>query len=91
MNLDPLLAPALQLEQLPVVLGRHDMLREAELLTGAIERVSEKAKAEADPTAAAQLANVANALSVMVISLVAYTRGRTPRVSSKKPNANIIV
>lgn len=91
MNLDPLIAPALQLEQLPVIPGRKDMLDQAAALTTALERIGAKATIERDPQAALQLGNVANALSVLVISLVAYTRGRSPRVASQKPNTNIIL
>jgi hypothetical protein len=89
--LDPVLAGALELERLPVLSGRADMVLEAELLTGALERIGAKASIEGDRRAAGQLLNIAESLGVMVISLVAYSRGRTPQVASQKPNTNIIV
>jgi hypothetical protein len=91
MNLDPILGPALQLEQLPVVPSRKDMVAVAEQLAGCVERITSKAAIEHDATAAGQLGNAANALSVIIISLVAYTRGRSPKVASRKPDTNIIV
>lgn len=89
--LDPMLGQALEMERLPVLSARADMQREAEVLTGCLERIGAKAAAEGDRRAAGQLMNIAESLGVMVISLVAYTRGRTPQVASEKPNANIIV
>lgn len=91
MNLDPILGPALQLEQLPVVPSRKDMIAIAEQLAGCVERIASKASIEHDATAAGQLGNAANALTVIIVSLVAYTRGRSPRVASQKPNSNIIL
>lgn len=91
MKLDPLLAPMLQIEQLPVLVGREDMLVVAANLTSAVERITSKATIEADPKASEQLANVGNSLSVLIMSLVCYTRGKTPKLSSKAPGTNIIL
>jgi hypothetical protein len=90
-TLEPLLAPALELDELPVLADRQDMQLEASNLVQSLERIAAKAQRERDPNAAGQLMNVAESLGVMVISLVAYTRGRVPRVKSKKPGTNIIV
>lgn len=90
-TLDPILAGAIQLEQLPVAPGRHWSLNEASLLTNSLERIAAAAEGEGDRVAAQQLLNVCEALGVMVVSLVAYSRGRVPKVASQAPNANIIV
>lgn len=89
--LDPLLAPALQLAELPIVPGRewaddcaHNIVRE-------LERLAKRAAGEGNVTAAGQLANVAEVLGVSVISLTAYSRGRTPRVCADSPPVNLIV
>lgn len=89
--LDPLLAPALQLAELPIVDGRqwaddcaHNIVRE-------LERIAKRSAGELDELAAGQLANVAQVLGVSVISLTAYSRGRTPRVRADAPPVNLIV
>jgi predicted component of type VI protein secretion system len=88
--LDPLLAGALQMEQLPVVSSRADMVHTCEKLTQCIESISGKCTIEPDREAAQQLANIGESLAACVISLMAYTRGRSPKVASKKPNTTII-
>lgn len=90
-TLDPILAPALQLEQLPVIPTRAGVVQEAEALTGVLERLHARATIESDRDSAQQLLNASEALSVIVVSLVAYTRGRVPKLSHRKPHANIIV
>jgi hypothetical protein len=90
-TLDPILGSALELERLPVRPGRQWAQHEASLLTSSLERIGAVAEGEGDRLAAQQLLNVAEALGVMVVSLIAYSRGRTPKVASKAPNTNIIV
>lgn len=85
-TLDPVLAPALQLEALPVIPARAGVVMEADTLTGVLERLAARATIEADRNSAAQLMNAAEALSVIIVSLVAYTRGRVPQVSHRKPD-----
>lgn len=89
--LDPLLGPALQLDQRPIVPGRSWAATSAATLTAVLEEIGRRIPAEGDARSAGQLMNVAEALGVLTISLVAYSRGITPRVGSKKPNTNIIV
>jgi hypothetical protein len=90
--LDPLLAPALQLAELPVIPDRAWANRLAEKLVTELERLAPRIEGEKNPTAAGQLGNVAEVLGVSVLSLVAYSRGRTPRVASKAPeNLNVVV
>ena len=89
--LDPLLAPALQLAELPIIPGRewadtcaHNIVRE-------LERIAQRSSSESDSSSAGQLANIAEVLGVSVISLTAYSRGRVPRVRSSRPDrVNII-
>jgi hypothetical protein len=90
-TLDPILGSAMQLERLPIRPGRQWAQQEASLLTSSLERIGAAAEGEGDRLAAQQLLNVSEALGVMVVSLLAYSRGRTPRVESKAPDANIIV
>jgi formyltetrahydrofolate hydrolase len=87
--LDPILAGALEMERLPVQSNRADMVHTCEKLTVCIETISVKATIEGDPQAAQQLANIGESLAACVISLMAYTRGRSPKVASKKPNTII--
>lgn len=89
--LDPLLAGALEMERLPVQSNRADMVHTCEKLTQCIESISTKATIEGDGQAAQQLANIGESLAACVISLMAYTRGRSPKVASKKPNTLIEV
>ena len=89
--LDPLLAPALELEQRAVVPGRTWADVEAEVLTRVIERLAGKVAAESDTKSAGQLMNACEALGVITISLVAYARGVVPRVGEQKPNVNLIL
>jgi len=90
-TLDPILAGASQLEALPIRPGRLWSVREAEALTGSLERIATEASEEFDRQAAQQLLNVAEAMAVMVVSLVAYSRGRVPKVESQKPKTNIVL
>jgi hypothetical protein len=85
-TLDPMLQPALQLEHLPVIPARMGVLQEADTLTGVLERLASRASIESDRQGAAQLMNAAEALSVIVVSLVAYSRGRVPQLSHRKPD-----
>lgn len=85
-TLDPVLAPALQLEHLPVIPARMGVVQEADTLTGVLERLAARATVESDRDSATQLMNAAEALSVIVVSLVAYSRGRVPRISHRKPD-----
>lgn len=90
-TLDPILAPALQLEELPIVPARIGVAQEAETLTGVLERLHARSTIESDRESSQQLLNAAEALAVIVVSLVAYTRGRVPKLGNQKPNTNIIV
>jgi predicted component of type VI protein secretion system len=87
--LDPLLAGALEMERLPVQSNRADMVHTCEKLAQCIESIGGKATFESDGEAAQQLANIGESLAACVISLMAYTRGRSPKVASKKPNTII--
>jgi anti-sigma factor ChrR (cupin superfamily) len=89
--LDPLLAGALDMERLPVVSNRADMVHTCEKLTQCIESIGGKSMIEGDRDAQQQLANLGEALAACVISLIAYTRGKSPKVKSKKPNTTIIL
>lgn len=83
--LDPLLAPALKLAELPVLPGRREADAVAGKLVELCERIAVMAHAESNVESALQLTNVAEAMGVAVISLTAYARGRVPKVS-RKPN-----
>lgn len=89
--LDPLLAPALQLADLPVVPDRKWADTIAHNLTRDLEKMALRAADERDPQAANQLANVTEVLAVAVISLVAYSRGKVPRVKSAEAPVNLIL
>jgi hypothetical protein len=91
MKLDPLLAPMLEIESLPILRGRSDMNTEAANLTAIFERISSKVITETDPKASEQLGHIASSLAVMIMSLVCYTRGKTPKLSSKAPTGNLII
>lgn len=90
-TLDPILAGAMALQELPIRPGRQWAHHEAYLLTNSLERLGAAAEGEGDRLAAQQLLNVAESLAVMIVSLMAYSRGRTPKVASKAPNTNIIL
>jgi hypothetical protein len=89
-GLDPLLAPALKLTELPVIPARQPAEDVATLIVGALERLAPLVDLETDVESQAQLGHVLEALGACTISLLAYARGRVPKVSNK-PNANIIV
>jgi hypothetical protein len=89
-NLDPLLAPALELERRPVIPARVGAAEIANSLLTQCERIASMAAIDGDPHSAAQLLNTAEALGACVINLLAYSRGVVPRVSNK-PNVNLIV
>lgn len=89
--LDPLLAPALQLAELPIIPARRWADQCAHNITHELERIGKQAAEEPDAHSSLQLMNLAEALGVAVISLVAYSRGRVPRVKSDKPPVNLIV
>lgn len=84
-GLDPLLAPALQLAELPVLPGRREADEIAHGLMAQLERLQMVLHAETDAESLAQLSHVAEAVGVMIISLTAYARGRVPKLASK-PN-----
>ena len=90
-TLDPLLGPALQLESLPVIPERYASVAEATKLTEVMERLGTMATEERDSKSAAQLMNTAEALAVCVVNLIAYSRGRVPKVSSRAPDTNILL
>lgn len=85
-TLDPMLAPALQLETLPIIPARMGVVQEADTLTGILERLHARASVEPDRESSQQLLNAAEALAVIVVSLVAYSRGRVPKLSHRKPD-----
>ena len=90
-TLDPLLGQAMQLEMLPVVDARRWAVQQADALTRSMEQIGHHALCEGDAQAANQLANVLEALGVLSISLIAYSRGRSPRLESRKPNTTILI
>ena len=87
--LDPILAPALQMEDRPVVRARQFAQDEAAMLVKSLERIGLHLGGADDPHG--QLHHIAESLGVMVIALMAYARGLNPKVESQKPNTNIIV
>ena len=89
--LDPLLAPALQLADLPIIAERRWADDIAHNMTRDMERMAARITGETDPAAQGQLCNVAEVLGVAVISLIAYSRGKVPRVRSKAPPVNMIL
>lgn len=89
--LDPLLAPALQLAELPVVAGREWADNSAHNLVRELEAIAKRAAGETDAQASGQLENITTAIGVVVISLTAYSRGRTPRVRSQEPSGNLVL
>ena len=90
-GLDPLLAPALEMESRPVVESRRLAAEQAGSLTNTLEMLGLQLASETDAASQQQLANICNALGVLIIGVVAYSRGLVPKVASQKPNANIIV
>lgn len=88
--LDPLLAPALQMEQRPIIPVRTWADGAAGKLATVMEEISQHITTESDPRSCGQLMNVMEALGVISISLVAYSRGVVPQVGSRKPHVNII-
>lgn len=90
-TLDPLLSGALALEQLPILPGRSEALVQAEILTRAAERIAHMAADERDPAGSQQLLNTAEALCASVINLVAYARGRVPRLRHTAPEGTILL
>jgi len=85
-TLDPILGPALQLEALPIIPSRIGAVQEADTLLGVCERLQARATIESDRESSQQLLNAAEALGVVIVSLVAYSRGRVPKLSHRKPD-----
>lgn len=88
---DPLMAPLSRLMQLPVIPARAWAEQEADRITAAGITVAQIAVDEADKRSQAQLAAVAQSLQANAVSLIAYARGKIPRVERAEPNTNIIV
>lgn len=90
MILDPLLAPALQMAERPVLPERREADRIAHALTDLAERIMAMAHGEGDAQSAQQLTNCAEAMAVTVISLTMYARGVVPAIRSKPAGPTII-
>lgn len=90
MMLDPLLGPALQMAEKPVIPARRRADVIAHNITRDMEELVKMAAGETDTRAGLQIDAVCQALGVCVISLTAYARGVLPRVGKAEPNANII-
>lgn len=89
--LDPILGPALQLEALPIVQTRAWAADTSAELLNLVERVMARTSSETNLESMGQLVHIAEALGVCTISLIAYSRGRVPKVSNQPPAGNIIV
>lgn len=88
-RLDPLLGPAAEMERLPVKPERREADEIAARIMCDLERLALVMAGESNPVSAGQLRNTAEALAVCIINLMAYARGRIPRVA-KKPDVSII-
>jgi hypothetical protein len=88
--LDPILAPALEMAERPVIASRRFAEDAAARLTTELERLgAQLASGVRDPHQ--QLAHITEALAVVVIGLCAYARGVAPQVGTEKPNLNVVV
>ena len=90
-GLDPLLAPALQMAERPVIGARRWAEELAARLTGELEALGKHVTGERHELSHGQLVNISEALAVCIISLCAYARGLVPRVASEQPNINVVV
>lgn len=88
-GLDPLLAPALKLAELPVLPDRHRAEELAAQVLGIVEGVTALSEKETNVESSAQLDHVAQALGACLISLTAYARGRVPKLT-QKPDLTIV-
>lgn len=79
------------MEQRAVRPERQLMQLEASNLMQSLERIGAQLERERDPMAMSQLKHICEAQGVLIISLMAYSRGLVPRVANKAPEANIIV
>jgi len=89
--LDPILGPAAELEKMAIVSGREWGQELAGHMTNAVDVLIERAGQERHPEVIAQLIHVAEALGVCAVSMIAYSRGKVPKVSQRPPPSNVVV